>query len=307
MPQYNDYHVDPVLTNLSIAYSNSEYINSILFPRLTVKAKSGIYYKFDKSKLRPEDARRTGQERAARVDFGLTKASYGPLTERSLEEAIEWEIRDTYPSPMDAQTDATENVTERLEVSLENELAAMITDTGTVTQNTTLSGTSQWSDYVNSDPRNDVRAAKDVIQLAALKTPNTLVLGYEVYSALSLHPDLLGSLSNDTVKVLSPELLASILGVERIIIAKAVKNTAVEGQTDSLSYIWGKNAILMYINPRPAMKQITAGYTLTLENGRYVDAWTEEAIKNDFVRVNDYMEFKLMAVEAMYLIKNAVA
>lgn len=307
MPQVNDYHVDPLLTNVSIAFKNEAYVFERVFPRLEVAGKTGIYYKFDKSQLRPEDSKRTGMARAARVDFGLSKQTYGPLTERSLEEGIEWEIMDTYPSPFDAKSDASDNVTERMYVSLEKELADLIRNTSNVTQNTTLSGTTQWSDYINSDPRGIIQTGKDTIQGAALRQPNTLVMGYEVFSKLSLHPDLLGSLSSASVKVLTPDMLAAILGVPNLIVASAMYNSAVEGQSDSLSYIWGKDAILMYVTDRPAVKQVTAGYTLTLRNGRYVDTWSEPEVKSDFVRVNDYVEFKIMATEAMYLIKNAVA
>ncbi len=307
MPTINDYHVDPVLTNLSVAWTNEEYINKELFPRLVVPKKQGIYYQFDKAGLRVEDAKRTGQSRAARVDYNLTKKSYGPLTERALEEPIEWDIRDTYPSPMSAMTDATMNVTEKLEVSEEKELADILLDTAQVTQNTTLSGTSQWSDFANSDPRGDIQTGMDTVQGAAIRQPNVLAMGYQVFAKLRLHPDLLGSLASTTIKVLTVELLASLLGVDEVLVGKAMYNSAVEGQTDALGYIWGKNAILMYRTKTPGIKQITAGYNLVLEGGRYVDTWGEQAVKSDFVRVNDYMQYKVVATEAMYLIKNAVA
>lgn len=307
MPQLNDYIVDPLLTEMSVGYKNPELIGTQLFPVLEVKSKTGIYYKFDKSQFRIEDSRRAGVARANRVDYGMSKQNYGPLVEHSLEEPVEWEVRDTYPTPMDAYSDATMNVSARLELGLEKEIAAILTSTSQITQNVTLSGVNQWSDYANSDPFANIQTGFDTIQGAALVTANTAAMGYQVWAKLRHHPDLLGRLSVASVRVLTEELFASLVGVERVLVGKAMENTAKEGQTDSLSYVWGKDFILAYVTKTPAIKSLNVGYTLRMKGARVVDRWTEEAVKADFVRATDYYEPKLVAAEAAYLIKAAVA
>lgn len=307
MPQLNDYHVDPLLTEMSVGFANPDLIGTKLFPVLEVKSKSGIYYKFDKSSFRIEDSRRSGVTRAHRVDYGMSKQNYGPLAEHTFEEAVEWDVRDSYPTPMDAYSDATTNLTGRLDLSLEKEIATLLTTTGTITQNTTLSGTSQFSDLANSDPFSVIQTGLDTIQAAALVTANTIAMGYQVWSKLRHHPDLLGRLSVSTVRVLTEELFAAVVGVEQVFIGKAMENTAKEGQTDALSYVWGKDLIIAYVTKTPAIKSINGGYVLRLKGARVIDRWTEEAYKSDFVRVTDNYEVKLVAVEAIYLVKGAVA
>lgn len=307
MPQYNEYTIDTILTELSIAYSNAELIGEKIFPRLGVKSRTGYFYKFDKSKFRIEDDRRTGVSRANRVDYGMTKVAFGPLYEHSLEEAIEYEVRDTYPTAHDARVDATENVDERLSLGHEKAVADILTDTAVITQNTTLSGTSQWSDFANSDPFTDIQTAADTIQSGAMVTANTAILGYQVWSKIKHHPDLLGRLSVATVRVLTEDLFAALIGVETVHVAKAMYNGADEGQADSMSYVWGKHFVLAYVSPTPGIKKMSLGYTLFLMKGRLVDRWDEPAVKAEFVRVTDYYEPKLVAAEAAYLVKNAVA
>jgi len=307
MPNIIDYQVDATLTQMSVAYANGQLIGTQLMPRVEVQGRVGFYYTFDKSRFTINDSRRTGVSRANRIASGMSKTAFGPLAEHSLEEPIEYEVRETYPSSHDARVDATEDVTEALDLGLEQEIATKLTDTAVVTQNITLSGTDQFSDYAGSDPFAVFQTGIDTVKAASGVTPNTLELGYQVWAKLRHHPDLLGRMSVASVRVLTSEMLAALIGVEKVLIGDAVYNTADEGQTVVMGYVWGKHALLAYVSARPAIKKISLGYTLQVEGARYVDRWDEPAVKAEFVRANDYYEPKVVAVEAGYLIKNAVA
>lgn len=307
MPQVIDYQIDEALTQMSVAYQNGQLVGTRLLPRVEVGSRTGFYFTFDKSRFRVEDSRRTGTSRANRISSGMVKTAFGPLMEHSLEQDIEYDVRDSYPSPHDARVDATEDVTAVLDLTLEQEIATMLTNTAVITQNVTLSGTDQWSDYQNSDPFAVIQTGIDTIKLNAGVTPNRFTLGYQVWAKLRHHPDLLGRLSVATVRVLTPQLLADLIGVEEVIIADAVYNSADEGQTASMGYVWGKHALLAYVQQTPGIRKMSLGYTLQLEDARYVDRWDEPWVKAEFVRANDYYEPKIVAAEAGYLIKNAVA
>jgi len=306
MPNKVDYHVDPLLTNMSVGYANNQMIANLILPTLEVEKENGIYFKFDKSSFRIEDSRRSGVTRAKRVDYGLVQATYGPIIEHSLEEAITWKERDQFPTPMSAYEEATQNVSDKLLLTYEKEVADYLRSTANLTQNRTLSGSDRWNDYANSDPVADVETGRAVIKAAGLVTPNTLIMGDEVWSKLKFHPGLLGLLSVASVRMLTLEMAASLLGVERILVGSAMYNSVDEGQTDSLSYVWGKDVILAYIAPVPKRKQVSLGYTMKLKNARVVDRWTETAFKSDFVRATDEYEPKIVCVEAAYLMKTVV-
>lgn len=307
MPQVQDYIVDPVLTNLSIAYKNMELIGTKIMPRVEVPSRTGFYYIWDKEAMKVNDDTRTGTSRAKRVDFGMTKAAYGPLQEHALEEAIEYEVRDTYSSPQEARVDATDNVSSKLDLGLEKAIAAIITSTSVMTKNITLSGTDQFSDYANSNPFAVIQTAIDSVVKNAFVKPNTMIMGYDVWSILRHHPDLLGRMSVNVNRTLTEQQMADLFGVANLYIGAASENTGVEGQADAFSIIWGKNIVVAYINPTPAVKQISLGYTLQVKGARYVDRWDEPQVKAEFVRANDYYQPKIVAPEAGYLIANAVA
>src|SRR5829696_6301391 len=153
MASINRYQgVDPVLTNVSIGYQNSAYIADQLFPTLPVAKQSGKHFIYDKGQFRVNDNLRGSGAASKEVTLNLTTGLPYFCEDHALKQFVTDEDMDGAVAPMDPMVDATENVTEMHMVAREVELAASLTSTGVMTQNTTLSGTSQWSDYSNSDP-----------------------------------------------------------------------------------------------------------------------------------------------------------
>lgn len=105
---------------------------------------------------------------------------------------------------------------------------------------------------------------------------------------------------------ITPELIAKLFDLEKCYIGSAVQNTAVEGQADSLSYIWGKHAWLAYVAPSVRLKQVTLGYHFSYKT-REAEKWDDGDAKARYVRVHDNYAQEFVAPEACYLIKNAVA
>jgi len=302
--------VDPVLTNVSIGYQNSAYIAETLFPSLRVSKQSGKHFIYDKGKFRVTDNERGAGARSHETTLSLTTGLPYFCEDHALKQFVTDEDVDGAVPPMDPFQDATENVTEQHMVAREAELAASLTSTSVLTQYTTLSGTSQWSDYSNSDPIGIIRTGKQTIHSAIHVDPNVLVLGKQVYDKLVDHPAVIERVKYSQLGVASPELLARLFDVERVIIGAAGKNTAVEGQTDAMGYIWGKNAILAYVNPRVSQKMITLGMTYQWKD-RQVErlrGTDEEDRKGTYVRVgNHYYDQNLVSASAGYLVTAAVA
>lgn len=305
-PQVGQVYVDPLLSNISIAYQNDTYLADMIFPEVQVAKVSGFYFVYDKSKFVVANDTRTPSTRANRVDYGLTKSPYGPLVEHSLEQDIPDEIVDQAMAPLDPNIDATENVTDRILLSKEVDAFTQCSNTAVVTQNVTLSGTSQWSAYATSDPVGDVRTAVDTIKLNVLKRPNRLVLTYPVYSVLRNHPEIIERIKYSQLGVVTPELLSQIFDIEEVWIADAEQNTANENQTPVMSYVWGKNAWVFFINPAPAIRKVSFGYTFR-RGPRMVERWDERWVKAQFVRVTDWYQQLIVAAPAAYYIQNAVA
>lgn len=301
-----DVVIDPALSNVSIKFTNDTFIADQVFPVMPVVKQTGKYYVYDKANLRIDRTERAAGSGANEVDFGLSTASFS-CDDHALKGFVADEIQDQAEAALNPLVDETEMITEKLLLDRENNLATILTDTAQVTQNTTLSGTSQWSDYSNSSPVTDIRTARTTIHAASFKKPNTLILGKQVFDALCDHPEIIERVKYSALGVITAELLARVFQLEKILVGEAGKNTAVEGQTDSLSYVWGKHAVVCYIAPRVGLKTLTLGITFTYKT-RMVKRWRDEDREGTYVRVgqDNYVQ-KVVAVAAGYLIKNAVA
>jgi len=304
-PTLNTVIVDPVLANVSVKYTNEEYIADMIAPVQKVSKKTGIYFKYDKSNFRIVDSLRAPGSPSNEIGYGLTRETF-ETKNHALKQFVEDELVEQADGALTPETDATENVTDRHLIEREKSLADWMSNTSNVTQNVTLSGTSQWSDYTNSDPFADVKTARTTVRTAIGAEPNTLVLGYDTYSTLCDHPDIVDRVKYSQFGVIGEPELARAFKVRQIFIGKALYNSATEGQTDVLANIWGGHAWMLYISPnKKSIKQVTFAWTMELK-ARNVKKWRDEDREGMYVRVGlDYTQ-KIVAAEAAYLIKNAV-
>jgi hypothetical protein len=305
-PTPNQLHVDPVLTKISVAYSPQIYLASRIMPDVTVEKKSGIYWKYNRDMFRPSDDVRAPGAEANTVEFGLTKANYGPVVEHSLQDKVEDEIVEEYPSEFDAYQDATINIKEMLLINKERALAEYMSNTSNITQNETLSGSSQFSDYSNSNPFTKIDAAKNTIRSSIMRIPNTMIVGYAVHQALIHHPDLLERVKYSERGVLTEDLIKMLFGIQNYWVADQQYVTSDEGQTETIADIWGNHMWIGYIEPTPRRKSITFGYHFTYDKGAQVDRWYEKKVKSTFIRSSIYYVREVVANEAMFFYKNVV-
>ena len=313
MQPTSQYYVDPALTQISLAYRNdaSVFIQDVIAPTIMVPKVTGYIWKYNKENLKaPVDTTRTGFSETKNTQYSRTKLSYGPLQEHDLKIQLGKDELEMTDSPLDAQRDAVLHLNEQMAIEKEVALATTLANTSTITQNTTLSGTNQWSDFANSNPFTDIQTGVQQLKKNGLKAPNTVFMGADVWAQLVNHPDLLERVKYTQLATLTEEVFGNLLrplGVSRIVIANAVYDSAAEGVTASMGYIWGKHFWLAYVTPTPGLNTLNGMYTLTKENGRYVDTWMDQDRKALNIRNNDYYQQYLVGAEAFYLIKNAVA
>ena len=91
-----------------------------------------------------------------------------------------------------------------------------------------------------------------------------MVLGANVPDALFNNPEVL-----DRIKYTGAGgfanlgTLAALFGVDRILVASAVQNTAAKGATASIDFLTKKSAFLCYSEPNPGLMKASAGYIFT--------------------------------------------
>lgn len=299
------------LQNLSQQYRNTDtsYIQDVVAPVFTVPRRTGLYAYYPKNLTRPTNTLRTGKEKTPEDDFSVQWKNFGPLQEHALKGGIEKDVLEQAQDPLDPMFDTTRNLLDKMMIDREVNLSATLSNTSIVTQYAVVSV--QWNASTGSgSPFIDITTGVNTMQLNGLRPPNTVFMGYPVWLQLSNHPDLLDRVKYSSLGVLTQELFSTILapyGINRVVVASAVYNSAAEGLTSTNGYIFGKNLWLAYVTPNPALRTLNGMYTFVKENGRYVDGWPSLDKKTTWLRVNDYYEQILVGPEAFYLIQGAVA
>ena len=262
-PTMSDVHVDRALTDLSVRFTQSmdRFVADRVFPRVPVQHRSDKYYVYDRSYWYKTDAQlRAPATESAGSGFEFTTDSY--LT---AEYAIHKDIDDmtlaNADSPLTLDRDATEFVTTHIMQKKEEDWVSTFFTTGVWNTDSTPSNT--WDDYVSGDPIGDLRAGVIAMEELTAYTPNTLVMGPEVWDKLQDHPDFLDRIKYTQTGIMGPQLLATMLGLDRVLVPRAVRNTSAEGETAAYDFHFGKNALLCYVPSSAGLNTPAAGYTFT--------------------------------------------
>lgn len=304
--------VSPLLTNISLAYRNEEYIAEKILPVVPVVKDTAQIATYGMDNLRIEESLRAQGSGANEVNHTLTLGSHYILKDHALKEFVTKEEEDNADKPITPRIDATENLTDRMQVIKEKELADAMANTGVITQNVTLSGTDQWSDFTNSDPFDDIKTGMEAVRSGSGMLPNSFIMSYSVMMTLMIHPDVIARLVNVTVvtsDMVIQALKLAFPNIKNVWIGSAQYNSGVEGGTDTLADIWGKHFWIGYISERPRLKSRSFGYTYQApgQNRQVKVLAYDEDREGRFVRVNDKYDQKLVDNKCMYLIKNAIA
>ena len=269
-PTLSQVHVDAILTNASVAYIQSadNFIANKVFPIVPVDKQSDLYFKYTKEDWFRDDAKvRADGAEAAVAGYGLTTDSYYSDV-YAVKKAIGDQLMANFDSPLDPLRDGAKFTAQLILNRMETQFVADFIKTGVWgTDYTGVSGTpttnefKHWSDLANSDPIQDIEEAKSDILSTTGYEANKLVLGYDVYKTLRNHPDIIDRVKYTGRDVPDTQYLAQLFGLDEVLVAKSVKNTASEGQTGAFSFTFGKSALLVHSAPNPGLLMPSAGYS----------------------------------------------
>lgn len=255
--------IDPALTALAISYRNEMMIADAVMPRTRVGKQEFKYFKtVYGDEFTIPDTRVGRKSRPNMVETGGTEVTDSTV-DYGLEDAVPLSDIQNADSRYNPLARAVTYLTNLIELDREKRVADLITTLGNYpsAQRTTLSGTSQWSDWTNSNPVSAILTAMD----GMVMRPNVMVIGQQVATQLIQHPKVVQSVNRTAQAngVIDLNGVASLFpGIERIVVGQAWLNTAKKGQTASYSRAWGKHCALLRIdNLADPTRGSTFGFT----------------------------------------------
>jgi hypothetical protein len=160
---------------------------------------------------------------------------------------------------------------------------------------------------------------------------NALVISYGAYRKLTKNAKIQSQYralmqfkdaKAATALEISADALATIFGLDKVIIARAIKNTADEGQTASRDYVWASTYAGLFriskggptanelafgrmfsYSPAEYRTDITTG-TLDSQRSLIMEMYPDANVNAEILRCRDYVDLTILAPEAFQLIKS---
>ncbi len=327
MPDLANVHVDVALTNLSVAYTNEDYVASRVFPVVPVEKRSDRYFLYNKDAFlrssgvdkqgRPGSMRRPGS-RSTEILFDVSTNPYycEQLARNYALTDSETHLAD---APLQPGIDATIALTEM--ITLDNEVAvaskAMKRGNYAASNKAQLStGTTSWAQnaqtagsYTSFPISVDIPKARKAVIGSLVRSATHILLNYNAAVTLSQNWEYLDKIKYVSREGLTSSGLAPVIGGLSVVEARTQRATSPEGAAVTTGFVWaddqGQDAALVYYSPMaaPSLKMVAFGLTFEAPDdslntrGFLVKRWREEWIDAERIEVRTTRDWRFVSTD----------
>ncbi len=324
-PTRSDVHVNRPLTNMSIAYIQKavDFVADKVFPVVPVMKQADRYFSYDKKYwFQTKAEKRAPASESAGGGFHVDNTPNYFCDPWAFHTDVDDQTRANADQPLDLDRDATMYVTQNMLLRRELEFTSKYIKTGVWTGFQKSGSAADFAPNVDgkgfwgttSDPMNDVDKLKSAIKSQTGFLPNTLTVTPDVFFALRNNAAVLDRIKYTQRGLVSEDLLATLFGVEKFLVAWAVQNTANENQTAAMNYLVSNQALLCYANPAPSILQPSAGYIFSWQGlfgagaqGNRISSFRMEHLKADRIEGEMAFDMHLVGTDLGVLLKNVLS
>jgi hypothetical protein len=128
------------------------------------------------------------------------------------------------------------------------------------------------------------------------------------------HPAILDLFKYTSAGELTDDNLRQVFKVDKVLVAKGIKNQGKEGQVNSMGNIWGNCCLLAYVGNNTGMQSVTFGARFRWQNMLFpADFGVTTAVMNsagskhvEVVEAGYFQDEKVVAKALSYLIKDTL-
>jgi hypothetical protein len=156
----------------------------------------------------------------------------------------------------------------------------------------------------------------DVVQDTTGYRPNAMIMGSLAWRNFRKHADVIDLLHGDSgqgrPRYASREQAAQLFEVDKFLVGEAFSNTADEGQSSSLSAIWGDHVLIYYVPDMPTVEEPSFMYTFRW-NAPGLPSMTVERHpfdsrkKTEEIEIGVYQDEVITSAPLSYLITNVTS
>lgn len=290
LPTPGDLHFNATLTNFAVAWKQEavRFVAGRMFGEVPVDKQNDKYFVWDEGDFfRDEAELKTPNSDPPMLNLRLSTDQYfcdqyhigGLVSEADLA---------NQDAAVNKEESVTRAIVNKLLIKREAEwISSFFTGgkwTGSTTAADLVGGTHSplWSNYTTSDPVRDLRAQISYLVRLGLDPKDLkLGLGQDVFSVLLDHPKFLERYEQVQASILNEQLMAAVLGIGEVMVARASKATSAENASPAtISYMHAGHALLVYAPAGVSVDMPSAGKMFTWtgltgagENGIRVRRW----------------------------------
>lgn len=301
--------IDPILSSIARGYKNNELVGINLFPYVPVSQRGGKVLEFGKESFKLYATGRTPGANTKRVNFGHSGVSFA-LEQHALEGVVPFEHQEEAAQVpgIDMGQGAVASTQDIIALRLEKAQADIARNAANyaASNKVTLAGGDQWSSYAASTPGQDIRAAVEAIRTQTGKRPNVVMLGAAVFAQLQEHPLILDRTKYTSKDSITPDILAALWSVGRVVVGDAVY----ADDADAMHDVWGKDVVIAYTQIGTVANRGLPSYGYTYRLGGYPvveQPYYDRNTKSWIYPVTDEVSPVMAGPLAGFLIKDAVA
>ena len=313
--------VQPRLTQIAMAIRPEGMIADEVCPRVPVEGEKFVYTKFALDEMFTIPDTKVGRTAEPhQVEFGGTDV-IDATEDHALDDLVpnkDIENAANANANFNPLEMAAENTAILVEMAREQRVANLIFGLTTYSPSLriTLSGTSQWSDYTNSDPLSAMLLAMDQM----LVRPTDVIFGQAAWTKFRMHPKVVAAVLNRSggfggigaAGYATREAVAALLEVRAVHIGQAFGNGSKKGQTATYTRLWGKHVAMIKLEAgvRNARSPLPT-FCMTAQWGMRIAGTIAEPAKgvlgSQRVRVAEQLKELITFQECGYFFQNAVA
>lgn len=305
----NQVHIDEILTNLTVAQlqSDDNFIADKVFPNVPVDKQSDKYYVWPRGQFnRVGDVKKLAPGVESEViDLNVSTDSYFCEVYALGMEFTE-QMLGNVDNQLNVRLAGSTMLATRMRLKREQDWintyfapGVWTTEYTGVTATPNATQFIQWNDYINATPIQNLTRARTALFLAsggaASYTDIVAVMTQDVFDVLVNHPDILARLNGGSTvtntALVTQQKLAEVLGVNEILVPRAIQNTAKEGLPDAHSFMATKRFALFSRPKSPGIMVPASGYNFTWNAGTNAGFGIQvNSFTGDYLRIKHVAE-----------------
>lgn len=257
MPSPENVHVDTLLTAWGVGFDQEEagFVADRIMPIVPVEQQSDKYVVWGKESWRTVDDLATPRSVIREIDYEVSSTTY-TCDGHALEVFIE-NARNEDP-PHNKLRDAVYLLSKQLHLNREKAVIDAAVATGA---SATASATVAWGSTGTTTIVQDVDTWKQTVRNTIGSYPNVAVMGPDVLRVLKTCAEIRNYLQYSVGGVVTEQLLASLFGLDEVLVSTAAYDSARKGQTFSATGVFPASTFLLF--RRPGSSRDRNGRTMT--------------------------------------------